>query len=107
MNLLRIALIILITTNAAYAGDWTTYSNPRFGETIDIPPGFVNDVPAPANGDGLTYHSANGDAELLVWGNNLVVGNFEEDALERLASERADKWIVSSERSSNADLKKT
>jgi hypothetical protein len=89
--------------SAALAADWTTYANARFGETIDIPPGFVNDVAAPENGDGLTFHSADGKAELLVWGGNLVDGGFTADAEQRVSSETEDGWDISYGKSSGAD----
>lgn len=93
-------------TTPAFAADWTTYANSRYGESIDIPPGFVNDVPPPTNDDGRTFHSGDGKAELLVWGNNLVIGNFKQDALGDMMSERENQWLITYERGANADLKK-
>jgi hypothetical protein len=88
-----IALILLSTS--AMAADWSSYANARFGAIIDIPPGFVNDVPEPENGDGLTFHSADGTAELLVWGNNLVDADFNQDVAARLKSDIEDGWNIS------------
>jgi hypothetical protein len=88
-------LLVLMFTAPAIAGDWTSYTNARFGETIDIPPGFVNDVGEPENGDGLTFHSADGKAELLVWGNNLVDEDFKADGQSRVSDETANGWDVS------------
>jgi hypothetical protein len=82
-------------SSSAIAADWSSYANARFGTTIDIPPGFVNDVPEPENGDGLTFHSADGKAELLVWSNNLVDGDFNQDVAERLKSDIGDGWNIS------------
>ena len=92
---MRIILLLLLLCSPAFAAEWTTYSNPRFGASIDVPPGFVNDVPEPENGDGLTFHSADGKAELLVWGNNLVDADFNQDVAARLKSDMEDGWNIS------------
>ena len=92
---MRSILALFLLSSSAIAADWSSYANARFGTTIDIPPGFVNDVPEPANGDGLTFHSADGKAELLVWGNNLVDEDFKVDSLGRLQGERDGGWDVS------------
>ncbi len=92
---MRIILVLFLICSPAFAAKWTTYSNSRFGTTIDIPPGFVNDVPEPANGDGLTFHSVDGKAELLVWGNNLVNENFNQDVAARLKRDMEDGWKIS------------
>ncbi len=92
----RLALIFLmVLAGSAYGAEWTSYANGRFGVTIDVPPGFVNGVPEPANGDGLTFHSADGKAELLVWGNNLVDADFSQDVAARLKTDTDDDWNIS------------
>ena len=100
MRATQIALAVCLFATAANAAEWTSYSNPRFGAAIDIPPGFVNDVPEPANGDGLTFHSIDGKAELLVWGNNLVDGDFRADGQLRLKGETDDGWSISFQKES-------
>ena len=97
---MRIILFLLLFCSPAFAGEWTTYSNPRFGVSIDVPPGFVNDVPEPENGDGITFHSVDGKAELLVWGNNLVEGDFAADGKSRLQGEKDEGWDVSYQKES-------
>lgn len=97
MRFWQILMATLLFTGAAQAAEWTSYSNARFGESIDIPPGFVNDVPEPENADGLTFHSADSDAELLVWGNNLVDENFRVATIARMQNEKDDGWIISYE----------
>ncbi len=92
---MRIILFLLLLCSPAFAAEWTTYSNPRFGASVDIPPGFVNDVPASENGDGLIFHSADGQAELLVWGGNLTDGDFKLDSAIRLNRELDYDWQVS------------
>jgi hypothetical protein len=97
---MRIIFFILLLSLPAFAAEWTTYSNPRFGVSIDVPPRFVNDVAEPENGDGLTYHSVDGNTELLVWGNNLVDGDFAADGKSRLQGEKDEGWDVSYQKQS-------
>ncbi|MFT3986644.1 hypothetical protein [Aestuariivirga sp.] len=95
----RFAFLFLMIAPALAAG-WMHYDNARFGVGLDIPPGFVNDVDPPDNGDGLTFHSANGTAELLVWGSNLVDESFAGDGQSRVEHAKAEGWTVSYDRSS-------
>ena len=100
---MRFMLFLALLGSPAFAAEWMVYANPRFGVTIDVPPGFLNDVPEPENGDGLTFHSADGKAELLVWGNNLVDGDFAADGMSRLQGETDDGWGVSYHRVSGKE----
>jgi hypothetical protein len=100
----KLALIFLaLLASTSFASEWTSYSNARFGVNIDVPPAFVNDVPASANGDGLTFHSADGQTELLVWGNNLVDEDFREDSTGRLNSDTQDGWVIAYQAGVNSD----
>ncbi len=92
---MRSVIALFLMSSSAIAADWGSYANARFGATIDIPPGFVNDVPEPENGDGLTFHSVDGKAELFVWGNNLVEADFNQDVAARLKSDIEDGWNIS------------
>jgi hypothetical protein len=103
---MRFFLAFLILAVPAFAASWTPYVNDRYGFTIDIPSGFVNDVAEPDAGDGLTYHSLDGKAELLVWANNLADGSFKDDTLGRIMSEKENQWLITYERAANADLSK-
>ncbi|MGO4525377.1 hypothetical protein AB4097_10990 [Microvirga sp. 2MCAF35] len=48
---------------------WSRYRNARFGTSVDVPGIFTMVEPAPANGDGRTFKSADG-AELRVFGSH-------------------------------------
>ncbi len=91
---MKFLIPLLIMTTSALAADWTSYANPRFGATIDIPPGFVNDVDPPENGDGLTYHADNGAVELLVFGNNITADSVAQEFQNDLQYSRDDKWNI-------------
>lgn len=60
---------------AAAEEQWATYSNPRFGATADYPADlFSVREPPPENGDGQTFHTADGRAELTIYGTNNIDG---------------------------------
>jgi len=91
---MRIILFLFLLCAPAFAAEWTTYSNPRFGASIDVPPGFVKEVPEPENGDGLIFHSADGQTMLLVWGGNVTDGDFKLDSEIRLNRELDADWRI-------------
>ncbi len=80
---------------AAQAASWQVYSNPRYGYTIDIPPGFTLQSEAD-NGDGATF-AASGGASLLVFGTNLD-GEFSQDAETRVGGEKDAQWTITYEK---------
>ena len=48
---------------------WATYSNPRFGTTADYPADlFTVQDPPPENGDGQGFRTADGRAQLSIFG---------------------------------------
>ena len=48
---------------------WATYLNPRFGAAADYPADlFTVQAPPPDNGDGQTFRTADGRAELAIYG---------------------------------------
>jgi hypothetical protein len=54
---------------AAGEGHWATYANPRFGTTADYPADvFTTQDPPPENGDGTTFRTADGRAQLAIYG---------------------------------------
>ena len=92
---MKMIIAFLLMISAAWAADWSSYYNDRYGVTIDVPPGFVQFGDAPGNSDGLTFASADGKAKLLVWGGNIVVENFKEELRESFESDRAEGRAVS------------
>jgi hypothetical protein len=79
---------------AATADSWSAYANPRFCYGVDVPPGFTV-AAEPDNGDGVTLASKDSGARLLVWGANIVEGDFKSDAAGRADGYRHDGWQIS------------
>ncbi|WP_262032457.1 hypothetical protein [Microvirga sp. Mcv34] len=88
---------------------WGHYRNARFGTSLDVPGIFTSAEPAPANGDGRTFRTADG-AELRVFGSYSATTVAEDFAayrtwlLERLRDEgvtvtykaQGKNWLVAS-----------
>jgi hypothetical protein len=70
---------------------YNTYTNGRYGFTIDYPNQFDIGMP-PANGDGLHFTSKDGKAELVAYGSNNVM---DETAKSLYEAELADIKNVS------------
>jgi hypothetical protein len=95
-GLLKTSLLALLTTLAlpAAASDWQRYGNARFQYWIDVPPGFSK-VEEADNGDGGLASSADGAAELRVWGSYPTAGSLAAEAKERQALDRRGGWSIS------------
>lgn len=93
-------VVVLVMTAAmvssAAASGWITYVNERFGAAADIPTTY-KEGESPANGDGLTFTSPDGDATIAVWGAlATVMDESFADYAKRLASYDKDEgWDVS------------
>lgn len=95
--LLLVAMVGASCISAIAAAHWTHYSNARFGYGIDIPPGF-SEVREADNSDGGVSRSADGVAELKVWGAYLAERDFKSDVAERVQSDEGDGWAISYDR---------
>lgn len=80
----------------ALAGDWTRYTNDRFGASADVPAaGFVIQPP-PDNNDGRSWKSTDGEAEIRIYGSFAGdAENFEQYRRQQLEFEAADGITVS------------
>jgi hypothetical protein len=85
------AIVICASINVAAAQEkWATYMNPRFGATVDYPATiFTVRDPAPENGDGQSFHSSDGHAQLLIYG----AYNTEGDTPQRYLEKHADEGV--------------
>jgi hypothetical protein len=89
-----LALLALSSPLAAFAEDWTSYTNPRFGFSVDVPAGL--EATHSDNGDGATFSDPSGVLSLSVYGANIVEGSFTDQlALSRdaLAEREAEFGI--------------
>jgi hypothetical protein len=91
---MRFVFALFLMTSLAMAAEWNSYANARFGYSVDIPPGFKQFGEKPESADGLTFRSAAGDAELLVWGANIVDGTFKDEMDKRIQWAKDDGWSV-------------
>jgi len=94
---LSIAIVGVIFVSTISAASWTRYFNVRFSYGVDIPPGF-SEVLEADNSDGGRSRSADGAAELKVWGAYLPDGDFKSDVAERIQSDAGDGWTISYDR---------
>jgi hypothetical protein len=88
-----IALLFGPLLPAAAQDDWHPYSNPRFGYTVEIPPGFEMHQQAD-NNDGASFHADDNGATLMVFGTHPPAGDFETDVADRIGYERDDDWRI-------------
>ena len=86
-------LALLLAASPALAQFWGHYENARFGYQIDVPPDFVGRGESD-NGDGQVFLRLGAEQVLTVWGGHLL-GTFEEEAADRIASASAENWGVS------------
>lgn len=60
--------VVLSVTFAIAQSKYTTYSNARFGYSIQFPLGLLEMQAESDNGDGTTFVSKDGSVEMRVWG---------------------------------------
>lgn len=95
------ALLALGLAPPVLAEDWKPYANARFGYSIEVPASFVAG-PDADNGDGRRFQSADGSAELLVWGTSLTEGDFRLEAEDRRNnSAYIDGWTITYEKATD------
>lgn len=86
---LTVAIGICASIGVAAAKDqWATYMNPRFGTIADYPASiFTVRDREPENGDGQSFHSGDGQAQLSIYGSYNTEGETPRQYLERLAEQ--------------------
>lgn len=73
MRKILVLLVVIILSQAAFSqSEYTTYGNARFGYTISYPISLIPQGEAD-NGDGQVFK--NDDAELRVYGSNLLLND--------------------------------
>ena len=86
-----LALILLLTTCvAAQTANYQTYRNARFSYSISYPGNLLKPQGEAANGDGQAFLSADGRAEMRVWGqynvNNQTLQAAYDEAVREFGS---------------------
>lgn len=104
MRISSFVLALALVAGSASAAEWEVYRNARFGTTVDVPADVFRPLPAPDNGDGQRFESADGRASLTVFaGNNVerrtlrqLIQAAESDATgERITYRKAGRsWFV-------------
>lgn len=80
-----LALIAALVCAFPVAAGEMRYANPRFGTSVTFPAEiFSRASPPPANGDGMTWHSADG-ASLAVFGAYNVLSQSPRDLIAEAA----------------------
>jgi hypothetical protein len=91
---MRYVLALIFMTSVAWAADWGSYVNVRYGVTVDVPPGFKQFGDEPDSSDGLTFASADNQAKLLVWGRNLTEDSFRAEMDSDIKANRDEGWTI-------------
>ncbi|WP_295455752.1 hypothetical protein [uncultured Thiodictyon sp.] len=91
MRYLLIFIALTALSQTAFAADYRTYHNARFGYAIDYPAGILYPQGEADNGDGQRFLTKDADASLSVYGsNNALDQSLEEAYLEAARGGLAD-----------------
>lgn len=93
-SLLNALIVVCLMASPVLAADWSRYVNERYGFTLDVASNGWSMEPEPENGDGQSWVSGDGEAEMKVWGANLVSGSFQDDGVDRRNSDDAAGWTI-------------
>lgn len=88
MRILAFLLALALLMQPAWAQQWGSYHNERFGATADLPPGFEPAGPEAANSDGLIFRTRNGGL-LTIYGANVPGGDFEAFVATTIAHDQS------------------
>lgn len=84
---LAILLAVGFCTIASAQQKWATYVNERFGAAADYPSDLFSQTdPPPDNGDGQTFRTTDGEAELSIYGSNNIDNDTPESYLTKYAN---------------------
>lgn len=84
---LILATLLALTATSAAQTRWATYANARFGTTADYPADlFTRRDPPPENGDGVSLHTADGRATLVVFGHYNVENDTPASYFDRVVA---------------------
>ena len=86
---ISLVFIALAVTAAVGQSKYSTYNNARFGYSIQFPLDLLEMQGEADNGDGATFISKDGSAEMRVWGQNNALNRSVRDEYAE-ALKRAD-----------------
>lgn len=98
-----IGTILLSLTSVALSGTASakTYSNARFGYSIEIPAAFSVADPEPENGDGQAFHPVDKSADLIVSGGWITQDDFVAEIDQYKGFIAEDGWKLTYETKPN------
>lgn len=84
------AIGVCAAASVAAEERWATYSNARFGTTVDYPIYlFPSRDPPPDNGDGQVFHTEDRRARLTIWGARNAEGDSAQGYFEKYGTQDA------------------
>jgi hypothetical protein len=86
-------LFLALAPGISHTADGRPYGNARFGYWLDIPAGFSG-IEESDNGDGGVSTSADGRAELRVWGGYMADDDFRAEMTERIGFDTGEGWKI-------------
>ncbi|WFU02833.1 hypothetical protein QA648_03375 [Rhizobium sp. CB3171] len=101
--LARLTALLFFSAVPALAADWWSYDNARFGYEIELPSEFRLSTRSD-NGDGLTLTPTDQSARLLVFGTNILDGDFSAEANVRVAIAKDEGWQISYSKSTSRGI---
>lgn len=88
LNALTTVCLLVGAVSAAQAPTYKTYTNARFAYSISYPANLLKPQGEAANGDGQAFRSADGRAEMRVWGQY----NVNNDSLRAVYNQAVNEW---------------
>jgi hypothetical protein len=93
MKLTFVSLVMILAAAVSIAAQvkYSTYSNARFGYSIDYPRTILTSTVDSDNGDGRTFRSKDGKAVMRVWGSYAVTGMTMQEEYEKAFEDLDEK----------------
>jgi len=97
--------MMMVTVAQSARAEWRDYKNSRFGFEFSYPADLFSPGSAPANDDGRTFETVDGEANITVWGSYNVLDQTprsylnwvkqEADVVDEVTYQRVkNNWVV-------------
>lgn len=93
--LTRSLLALCLLAGPASSAEWWSYTDPRFGYVIDLPPNFIFTAGLVKAEDGLVLAAEDRSATLKLFGTRLLRGDLAEEAAARMSFAEREGWRIS------------